>query len=299
MDHGGRQPVEGDLVGHRCGHRLDVGGVVARRAADVGVLADLHRCQELLGLRAAHRARHGRHDHVGQPHAVEQFDVGRAVFGVRLVESRVGQVEAVGVLHDELARAQQPGPWASLVPILGLDLVEVQRQVLVGAGDVLHHQGEHLLVRRRKEEVGPLAVLEAEQVVAVLGPPPGRLVRLTGEERGEVHLLETGLVHLVAHHVLDVAEHLPPERKPRETAGGRTPDVSRPDQQSVARHLGVGWVVASVFRNSFDMRSTSRTYPVRGTDTVVVGSGPAGCAAADGLPKPDLAAIISFRKLVS
>ena len=119
-----RKSVERDLVGHRRGDGLDVGGVVARRAADVGVLADVHRCEELLRLRAAHRTRHRRHDHVRQPHPLEQRDVGGAVRGVRLVESCVGEVEAVGVLHDELARAQQSGTGAGLVAVLGLDLVE-------------------------------------------------------------------------------------------------------------------------------------------------------------------------------
>jgi hypothetical protein len=38
------------------GDGLDVRGVVAVRAADVGVLTDLGLGEELLGLRAAHRA---------------------------------------------------------------------------------------------------------------------------------------------------------------------------------------------------------------------------------------------------
>ena len=46
----------GSGVGRRDAHGLDVGGVVAVGAADVGVLADLGRGEELLGLRAAHGA---------------------------------------------------------------------------------------------------------------------------------------------------------------------------------------------------------------------------------------------------
>ncbi len=185
-----RQPVERDRRGSGRDDGLDVGGVVARRAADEGVLADVHRGEELLGRRPAHGARHRRHDHVRQTEPVEQRDVGRAMGVVRRLQAGVVEVEAVRVLHHELAATQQTGAGTGLVAVLGLDLVDRQRQVLVRPADVLHEQREHLLVGRGEQEVGALAVLEAEQVVAVLGPAPGRLVGLAGEQGREVHFLE-------------------------------------------------------------------------------------------------------------
>ena len=80
----------------------------------------------------------------------------------------------VRVLHHELAAAQQTGPRAGLVAVLGLDLVDAQRQILVRRVQVLHEQREHLLVGRRQQEVVAAAVLQAEQVVAVLGPAVGQ-----------------------------------------------------------------------------------------------------------------------------
>ncbi len=124
---------------------------------------------------------------------------------VRTVEPLVVDVEAVGVLHHELAAAQQAGPRARLVAELRLDLVEVQRQVLVRAVQVLHEQGEHLLVRRREEEVVATSILQPEEVVAVLGPAVRRVVRFAGQERREVDLLEAGAIHLLADDPLDVA----------------------------------------------------------------------------------------------
>ena len=69
-------------------HGLDVGGVVAVRAADVGVLADLGLGQELLGLRAAHRAGRRLDDDVVEAEPVEDLDVGVAVRGVRRARGR-------------------------------------------------------------------------------------------------------------------------------------------------------------------------------------------------------------------
>ena len=109
-------------------------------------------------------------DHVVEAEPVEGLDVGVAVGGVRRVEAGVGGVEGVGVLHHELAAADQAGAGTRLVAVLGLDLVEPDRQVLVGGVEVLHHEGEHLLVRRPEQVVAALAVLEPEDAVAVVGP---------------------------------------------------------------------------------------------------------------------------------
>ena len=56
-------------------------------------------------------------------------------------------VERVRVLHDELARAQHPRARARLVALLGLEVVEDQRQVAVGAHDLGDVERHDLLVR--------------------------------------------------------------------------------------------------------------------------------------------------------
>ena len=236
--------VEWDRLGARRLDRFDVGRVVAGSTADERVLADVHRRQELLGRGPAHRTGQRRHDHIGQAEPVEQLDVRRAVGVVRSLEALVVDVEAVRVLHHELAPAQQPGARARLVTELRLDLEERQREVLVGRVEVLDEQREHFLVRRSEEEVCTPTIVEAEQRVAVLGPATARLVRLARQERGDVHLLESGGGHLLAYDALEVLEHDPPEGEPREAARCGAADVAGPDEQPVARHLGVGRVVA-------------------------------------------------------
>ena len=239
-----RHVVVRDRWWHRDAHRLGVRRVVAVRAPHERVLADVERGEELLARRATHRARHRRHDHVRQAEAVERLDVGGAVQRVRLLQPGVVDVERVRVLHHELAPAQQPGAGPRLVAELGLDLVDVQRQVAVRRVEILHEEREQLLVRRGEEEVVAAAVLEPEQVVAVLGPAVRDLVRLPRQERREVHLLEPGGVHLLADDVLDVAVDDPPERQPREPARCRTADVAGPHEQPVRGHLGVGRILA-------------------------------------------------------
>ena len=172
--------------GRRHAHGLDVGGVVAVAAADVGVLTVLGRRQELLGHRATHRARECGDDDVLEAEPVEDPDVGVAVQLVAGLEPGVVDVERVGVLHHELATTQQAGAGTRLVAVLRLDLVDRERQVLVGAVEVLDDEGEHLLVRRTEQVVVALAVLQPEDVGAVLRPPTGRLVGSRGSRAGKL-----------------------------------------------------------------------------------------------------------------
>ena len=163
---------------------------------------------------------------------------------VGLVQALVGGVEAVRVLHLELAAAQHAGAGAGLVAVLGLDLVEDHRQVLVGRALVLDREGEDLLVGGAEEVVGALAVLEAEEQVAVLLPAAAGLVGLLGQQGRQQDLLAADGVHLLADDAGDVLQDLLAQRQPRPDAGGGAADVPGADEQLVAGGLGVGRVVA-------------------------------------------------------
>ena len=94
------------------------------------------------------------------------------------------------------------------------------------------------------EDVVVLApVLEAEHVVAVVHPAPGRLVGLGRQQRGEVDLLGAGGVHLLADDLLDPAQHGEAERQPGVDARGGAADVPGAVQQLVAGDLGVDRVL--------------------------------------------------------
>jgi hypothetical protein len=163
---------------------------------------------------------------------------------VRALEALVIQVERIGVLHHELATAQHAGPGPGLVPILGLDLVQDDRVVLIRGVLALHHLGEQLLVRGSEQVVQALAVLEPEDVVAVLGPAPGELVLLAWQQRGEQQLLAAHPVHLLADHPRDVVQDDLAKRQPAVDARRDPADVSGPYQQLVAGHLGVRRILA-------------------------------------------------------
>jgi hypothetical protein len=80
--------------------------------------------------------------------------------------ARPVDVEGVGILHEELAAAHHAETGAHLVTELGLDLVEVERQLLVAVHFVTDQGGDHLFVGRAQHEGAVVAVRSGAQ----LGP---------------------------------------------------------------------------------------------------------------------------------
>ena len=232
-----------DFLGNHGGDGLNVCRVAARGTHE-GVLTDRGRVQELFTAGAAHRAGLRGHNDNLQAQALENALVGGTVRHVRLVQALIVNVEGVGVLHNELAAAQQARAGARLIAVLGLNLVQVNRKVLVGGVQVLHQQGEHFLVGGGQQHVCTLAVLEAEEVIAVLVPAVGCFVGLAGQQCGEVNFLRTNGVHLFADDVLDLAQYLQAQGQPGVHAGGCAADVTGADQHLVAGDLSVYGVLA-------------------------------------------------------
>ena len=160
--------------------------VAAARADGDEILAGIGGHHELVRLAAAHGAG-VRFDHdVLQAAALEDAAVGLVVLFVGGVESGLIHVEGVGVLHDELAHAQQAGFGARFVAELGLDLIPDLRQLLVAAQFAAGDGGHDLFVRHGEAEVAAEAVLQAEQVVAHDVPAAGFLPDFGRIERGQV-----------------------------------------------------------------------------------------------------------------
>ena len=223
---------------------LDVRGVAGRQR-DV-VLARRGRRHVLVGADAAHHPDVGLDAVPLEPAAVHHAVVRLAVALVVRVQPLAVAVEGVGVLHDELARAQQAGARARLVALLDLEVVEAERQVAVGAhhlGDVLR---DGLLVRHRQHELGAPAVLELEQlgdrVAAAALPQLGRV------QHRHQQLLAADRVHLLADDLHHLLVYAPAGRKERPQPGAELADQPRADHQLVRERLGVAGACFSVGR---------------------------------------------------
>jgi hypothetical protein len=134
---------------------------------------------------------------------------------------------------------RMPARGSGLVAVLDLDLVERDRQVLVGGVHVLDGEGEHLLVSRAEEVV-----------VRPCGPSAGRhwgrtrsSARSPRRARGAAARGRAtpgpDRVHLLAHDLLDpLAQHPQPQRQPGVDARRDAADVPGADQELVAQEQG-------------------------------------------------------------
>jgi len=107
-------------------------------------------------------------------------------------------VRRVGVLHGELARADQAAAGARLVAELGLYLVEHQRELAVRCDILAQQVGHDLLMGHRQDGVAPGAVREARQFGADIVPAAGLLPQLGRLHDRQRHLLAADPVHLLA-----------------------------------------------------------------------------------------------------
>ena len=136
----------------------------------------------------------------------------------------------------------EPEARAHLVAELDLDLIEVERQLAVGAHLAADDVGDHLLVRRSDAELAIVAILEAQELGAVVLPAPALLPELGRAHRRHEDFLRAGAVHLLANDRLDPADGAQTERKKIVDAARDLTDHPRAHEELVAHDLGVGGV---------------------------------------------------------
>ena len=179
----------------------------------------------------------GLHHAEGKAAAAEKPLVGLDHPLVSDLRSRLVAVEAVAVLHGELAAADHAEARADLIAELGLYLVEIQRKIAVAPHLVADDVGDHFLVGGAEAEFAVVTILEADQFLAVEVPPAGLHPELRRVERREKHLLRAGAVHLLAAKLLDFPLDAEAEGKEAVHPGGKLADHARPHHELVADHL--------------------------------------------------------------
>ena len=216
-----------------------VGGVVAAGAVNDGVFAGGGHHLKFLGQIAANRAAVGGHGAVLQAKAVEDAAVGLRHVLVADLRGRAGAVKAVGVFHDELAAAHQAKAGAAFVTELGLNLVEIFRQLLVAAQFLAGDVGHHFFAGGLDHKVAAMPVFDAQQLGAHFLEAPGFLPQLGGLHHRHGQLDRHGAVHFLAHDGLHLANDAQTHGHVGVDASTEFFDHAGSHHQLVAGHFGV------------------------------------------------------------
>ncbi len=119
--------------GRICCSRLDIRCVIIGVAVGDGILARVGNDMKFLRLAAADFAAIGPDNPEFEAEALEDGRIGIVHLLVRNFETVLVDVERVRVFHDEFTRPHHAEARANLVAELGLNLVEIDRQLLVAA----------------------------------------------------------------------------------------------------------------------------------------------------------------------
>ncbi|CCJ85275.1 hypothetical protein BN133_1652 [Cronobacter dublinensis 582] len=194
--------------------KFNIRGVVGRVGEDDIVFAALRQHLELMRRAAANRAGIGLYRTEIETHTAEDFAVGLIHCVVRLLQRFLGGMERVSVFHQELARAHHAETRAHFVAEFGLDLEEVERQLLIRAQLVTDQIGDNFFMRRAENERAIAAIDNAQQLRAVLLPAAALLPQLSWLNDWHRHLDSTGVVHLFTHDVFDFFQDAQTSRQP-------------------------------------------------------------------------------------
>ena len=106
-----------------------------------------------------------------------------------------------------------------LVAELPLDVIEIERQILVGAHIGAEDLGDHLLVGRPVEHVALVPVADAQHLLAVVVVAAGFAPEIGRLDRRHQHFDRAGAVLLLAHDGADLVQDAQAQRQPGVDAG--------------------------------------------------------------------------------
>src|SRR5476649_587996 len=219
---------------------LDVRCVVRAVAEHDIVFTGFSQHLELVGASAADGTVIGCHWTEIQAQAREDVAIGLVHAVVGLLQRSVVHVEGVGVLHDELAAAHHAETWADLVAEFGLDLVQVDRQLFIAVELIAGQVGDHFFVSRTCSEFTIMAILDAQQLRAVLFPAPRLLPQLCRLHAGHQYFKRASSVHFLTNDGFDLAHNTQTQREPGVEAGGKFANHAGTQHQLVADHDRIG-----------------------------------------------------------
>ena len=187
---------------------------------------------------AADRPGIGLHGNRFQAEPREGAQIGYEHLVVGMDRALLVEIEGIGILHQEFARTHDAEARAHLVAELPLDVVEVERQVLVGLGIGAEDLGDHFLVGRPEQHFAVLPVADAQHFLAI-----GVIASAFAPEVGRLHgrhqeLDRPRAILLLPHDARNLLQHAITQRQPGIDAGAFLAHHAGAQHQPVRHDLG-------------------------------------------------------------
>ncbi len=192
---------------------LDVRGKVGTLAVGNGIFAGIGNDVKLMAEGAADRPRIRRHGAELEAETLKDAHIGiehDAVADLRRLEIAI---EGIRVLHREFTRAHHTKSRTTLIAKLGLDVIEIERQLTPAPHLATHQIGHDFLGSGLDHKVAVMAVFDAQQFGAELIQPPRLLPKLGRLHHGHEQLDGARAIHFLAHDGLHLADAAQAQRQ--------------------------------------------------------------------------------------
>ena len=196
-----------------------------------------------MGERAAHHANVAGHGDRLKSKPRKDARVGVVVEVVGAIEASLITVGAVGVLHRELAHANESAARAWLVAPLRLEVIHLLWELAPRVDQLAKQVGHYLFVRHRQDHVTATTIVEAAHLWADLVVAPSLAPEVGRVHDRHQHLLRTDRIHLFTDHLGDAHVDAHAEWEERVDSSAQRPNVASAQQEAVRGHLRVGGVL--------------------------------------------------------
>ena len=150
-------------------------------------------------------------------------------------------MEGVRVLHDEFTAAHQAETGTDFVTELGLDLIQVDRQLFVAVQLVAAQVGDHFFMGRAHAELTAMTVFKAQQLGAVFFPAPGFLPQFGRLDARHQHFQSACSVHFFTNNGFGLAHDAQAHGQPGVQAGSKFANHACAQHQLMADNDRVRW----------------------------------------------------------
>ena len=149
-------------------------------------------------------------------------------------------VEGIAILHDEVTAAHQAEARTTLVTEFVLNLIQVQRQLTVGAYIALYESSNHFLMRRAEAVFMAMTVLQAYHFCAVSVPTAAFFPDFCRLQNRHHDFLTACKVHLLADNIFNLFNNTPSQRQVTVHAIGGFTHKAGTQQQLMAGNFSLG-----------------------------------------------------------
>ena len=151
---------------------LNIGSVITAITTDHHIFAGIGQYHEFVTERTTDSAGVGIDHPIFQTAGLKDLAVGIAHLLITVVGTLFGRIERVGILHNKFTTTHQTEPRTNFITKLGLDLIEINRQLAIRLDVTANNIGNHLFMGRSHTEIALMPILETKQFATIESPPP-------------------------------------------------------------------------------------------------------------------------------